>query len=138
MTTFRTRSKIDTDLPVHLKEQVHRLLVEGETYEGIAAFLKAEGYDISKSSIARYGKDFFEVFVHCANIDVVKQAHHLLRDPDALVGIDSLHAPLAAGGDEGQVLGCRGTDEGNLGFLGRGRSAIHRVSPAGAAPKPSP
>lgn len=59
----RRRSRIETDLPEHLRRQVDRLLLErGTTYEDIAAFLRSQGYDISRSSIGRYGKAFFEAY----------------------------------------------------------------------------
>lgn len=62
MSRHRRRSKIDIDLPKTVKEEVHRLLIEGETYEGISEYLKSRDYDISKSSVGRYGKDFFEAY----------------------------------------------------------------------------
>lgn len=48
---------------------------------------------------------------------VAEAAHQLLRDPDALVCIDSLDTPLSAGGDERQVLRRGGADHGSHGFL---------------------
>ncbi|KJR41905.1 hypothetical protein MCHI_002196 [Candidatus Magnetoovum chiemensis] len=54
----RKRSKVTTELPQELRQEIDRLLIEGMTYEDISEFLKSKGYDISKSSIGRYGKDF--------------------------------------------------------------------------------
>ena len=62
MTKHRRRSKIETDLPKELKDQVHRLLIENETYEDISLFLKQRGHDISQSSVGRYGKEFAEAY----------------------------------------------------------------------------
>lgn len=50
----RISSKI-TQLPEELKEQLdEKLLDTANTYEDIAEWLKAEGYDISKSAVGRY------------------------------------------------------------------------------------
>lgn len=53
----RRHSKIDS-LPEDVQAEVERLLVEGEYYEDIAEFLRKKGYDISKSAVGRYGKEF--------------------------------------------------------------------------------
>lgn len=58
----RRHSRIDTELPENIKKDVNQLLVGGATYEGIAAFLQKRGYDISKSSVSRYGKQFAEAY----------------------------------------------------------------------------
>lgn len=58
----RTRSRIDTELPDNIKKDVNQLLVSGATYDGIADFLQKRGYDISKSSVGRYGKQFAEAY----------------------------------------------------------------------------
>ena len=58
----RKRSKVTTELPPEIRQEVDRLLIEGVTYEEISMFLKAKGYDISKSSIGRYGKDFLNFY----------------------------------------------------------------------------
>lgn len=55
----RTHSRIEKELPVEIRREVDRLLVEGNaTYAEIEQFLADKGYDISHSSIGRYGKDF--------------------------------------------------------------------------------
>lgn len=59
MATIRTHSRIERELPAEVRREVDRLLVEGNaTYDEIASFLTAKGYDISRSAIGRYGKDF--------------------------------------------------------------------------------
>lgn len=58
----RRRSKVDTDLPREIREEVDRLLIESATYEEISGYLKAKGHDISKSSIGRYGKNFLNLY----------------------------------------------------------------------------
>lgn len=51
------------ELPPEVRKEVDLLLTEpGTTYEDVAAFLKGKGFDISKSSIGRYGKDFLSTY----------------------------------------------------------------------------
>src|SRR4030042_6891669 len=57
-TKTRRHSKVSDELPEEIQRQVDRLLIESATYEEISNFLKNQNYDISKSSIGRYGKDF--------------------------------------------------------------------------------
>jgi hypothetical protein len=57
----RRHSRIEKELPPEIREQVDALLIQGETYETISDFLKAKGYDISRSSIGRYGKEFLQL-----------------------------------------------------------------------------
>ncbi len=57
----RRHSKVERELPPEIREQVDALLIQGETYEAIAEFLKKRGYDISRSSIGRYGKEFLQL-----------------------------------------------------------------------------
>lgn len=54
----RTHSKITSILPAELVEAINQRLVNGETYEQIAAYVRGEGHEISKSSVGRYGKTF--------------------------------------------------------------------------------
>ncbi len=58
----RRRSRVETELPVKLREQAHRLILEGMTYEDLARWSKDNGYDISRSSWGRYGKEFYEAY----------------------------------------------------------------------------
>lgn len=58
---IRRHGKVHS-LPAEIRAQVDDLLIEGHTYEDIAEFLKRKGYDISKSSIGRYGKDFLNFY----------------------------------------------------------------------------
>jgi hypothetical protein len=62
MVHVRRRSRIETELPVELRQQLNRVLLEGATYDEAAAFLNDKGYDISRSSVGRYGKEFFEAY----------------------------------------------------------------------------
>ena len=59
---IRRRSRVETELPAQLREQANRLLLEGITYEDMAAWSLERGYDISRSSWGRYGKEFFEAY----------------------------------------------------------------------------
>lgn len=54
----RKHSKIETELPPELIEEVNARLVEGHTYQEVTDWLKEMGHQISKSSVGRYGKDF--------------------------------------------------------------------------------
>lgn len=59
----RKHGRVRDELPVEIREQVDRLLVEGgSTYDEIKAFLAGQGFDISRSAIGRYGKDFMAVY----------------------------------------------------------------------------
>lgn len=58
MVDRRKHSKITSILPAELVEAINHRLVNGETYEQIAAFVRGEGHEISKSSVGRYGKTF--------------------------------------------------------------------------------
>ncbi len=62
MGKVRRRFKIETELPGQLREQFNRLLLEGMTYEEGEQWCKKQGYEISRSSIGRYGKVFFEAY----------------------------------------------------------------------------
>lgn len=63
MGRVRCHGRIRDELPQEVREKVDRLLVEGgSTYDDIRDFLAAEGYDISRSAIGRYGKDFLNTY----------------------------------------------------------------------------
>jgi len=80
MATVRRRSKVSTELPSALKSAVDRMLIEGATYEEISAWLTGQGYEIGKSSIGRYGKDFLET---CRRVRIVTdQAKQIVSGPD--------------------------------------------------------
>ncbi len=58
----RKHGRVRDELPVEVREQVDRLLIEQATYDEIKALLDSEGYDISRSAIGRYGKDFMSAY----------------------------------------------------------------------------
>jgi hypothetical protein len=59
----RKHGRVQDDLPLEIRHQVDRLLIEGgSTYDDIKAFLAESGYDISRSAIGRYGKDFMGTY----------------------------------------------------------------------------
>ncbi len=63
MAQHRRRSKIETQMPIELREQLNRLLLEkAYTYQEVSDWCKQKGFDISKSAIGRYGKEFFEAY----------------------------------------------------------------------------
>lgn len=59
----RRHGRVNDELPREIREQVDRLLIEGgSTYDEIRDFLASQGYDISRSAIGRYGKDFLACY----------------------------------------------------------------------------
>lgn len=57
--TVRRHSRVLTDLSTEIRAEVDRLLLEPDiTYDDIVDFLQRKGFDISRSSIGRYGKEF--------------------------------------------------------------------------------
>lgn len=63
MNTRRQHGRIRDELPEEIRKQVDRLLIEGaNTYDDIKSYLDARGYDISRSGIGRYGKDFLNTY----------------------------------------------------------------------------
>jgi len=60
---IRKHSRLTDDLPEDIRKEVDLLLVQGSaTYQEIKDFLKEKGFDISHSSIGRYGKDFMAMY----------------------------------------------------------------------------
>lgn len=76
----RHRYKVETDLPREIREQLNRLLLEGMTYEEGAIWCRDHGYDISSSSIGRYGKWFIELYQEILQFN--DQAQILTADVD--------------------------------------------------------
>jgi hypothetical protein len=63
MVRVKSNSRVETELPLELRKAVNRLLLEpGTTYDEIARFVKSKGFDISRSSIGRYGQRFLEAY----------------------------------------------------------------------------
>lgn len=59
----KTQSKIEKKLSAQDREELDRLMQEeGYTYAQIKEWCNKKGYDISQSSVARYGKKFFEAY----------------------------------------------------------------------------
>ncbi len=80
----RRHSKIQ-ELPQEAQEEVNRMLIEGATYEDIAAHFKGKGFDLSRSGVGRYGKDFLN---QVREVRIIQdQARTLVDDAggDALV-----------------------------------------------------
>lgn len=72
----RSHGKIDK-LPPELKREVENRLLEGETYEDIAAYLKEQGEDVHFSSVGRYGRGFLKKF---ESVRVAKEFAKLLAE----------------------------------------------------------
>jgi Protein of unknown function (DUF3486) len=49
-------------LPPEVLEQVDRLLVEDSSFEEIGEFLRTQGFNIAKTALGRYGKDFLQTY----------------------------------------------------------------------------
>lgn len=63
MPKVRQHSRISDELPAEIRAEVNRLLIEPDvTYDDIVAFVKEKGYDISRSSVGRYGKGFLAIY----------------------------------------------------------------------------
>jgi len=57
------------ELPDALQRQVDQMIANGSTYRDIAAVLDGEGYEIGKSSVARYGKQFLTTLERLKSIN---------------------------------------------------------------------
>jgi hypothetical protein len=53
------RSKVITTLPVHIREEIDRRLLENgfRDYEGLAEWVRSQGHEISDDSLWRYGRN---------------------------------------------------------------------------------
>ncbi len=81
MGTVKRNSRIETELPLELRQAVNRLLLEpGTTYDDIGEFLRARGHDISRSSIGRYGKQYLEAYQKIKQFE--DQAKGITTDAD--------------------------------------------------------
>lgn len=87
---IRNRSRVETELPEEIRRNLDRILLEGATYDEAAEYLKSGGYDISRASVGRYGKRFFEAYQQVRQFE--DQAHALKSE----VG-DGLSMEEAAG-----------------------------------------
>ena len=77
---WKKRSTIETKMPLEIRQDLNRLLLEDSyTYEEVSAWCKQRGYDISKSAIGRYGKDFFEAYKSIQQFE--EQARVLTSEP---------------------------------------------------------
>ena len=81
MATVRRHSSLTDSLPSEIMAQVNRLLIEpSTTYDDVKTFLEEKGFDISRSAIGRYGKDFFANFQQQKLIE--EQAKTLVSEAD--------------------------------------------------------
>ena len=67
------------DLPPRILAQVNRFLVEEVSYEEISDFLHAQGYEISKTTIVRYGREFLD---YCRRHRVVEEKSRALTSDE--------------------------------------------------------
>lgn len=56
------KKALQGQLPPEMMEQIDRLLVEGYSYEEISDFISAQGYDLTKTALGKYGKDFLQTY----------------------------------------------------------------------------
>jgi Protein of unknown function (DUF3486) len=77
------RSHVVTMLPAHLRQEVERRLVENgfRDYEGLAQWVRDQGYNISDDSLWRYGRSLQQE-IHTAQVSAL-QAAALADLPDA-------------------------------------------------------
>jgi len=67
---IRRHSRVQTELPIEVRHEVDRLLLEpGVTYGELTDYLKVKGYDISRSSLGRYGKEFMASYQQLRQIE---------------------------------------------------------------------
>ncbi len=65
MSSRRKHHKINT-FPPKLVDAVNKMIIKGYTYDDIANFLNDQGFEIHKSSVGRYSRDFL------ANLERIK------------------------------------------------------------------
>ena len=56
----RKHYAVDERLSKDHKARVDRMLIEGATYDQVTEYVAGLGYDISRSAIGRYGRDFHQ------------------------------------------------------------------------------
>lgn len=82
-------------LPSEIRKEVDDLLTTpGVTYQDIEEYLKPKGYDISMSSIGRYGKDFLNTYQQLRIIE--DQARTLVSDAGEGLTLDEAGGKLSA------------------------------------------
>lgn len=74
----KRRSTIDTDLPESVRKEMRRMLIEGDTYDDVAVWLKEQGYEISRSAVGRWGKTFFDLVQNVRQVE--EQSSTLIGD----------------------------------------------------------
>jgi histidinol phosphatase-like PHP family hydrolase len=81
------------ELPGEIRREVNDLLIEPSiTYEDVAQYLQGKGYDISKSSIGRYGQQFFN---EVRETEMLRdQAALLTSEPDQALLLEKLTATM--------------------------------------------
>lgn len=83
----RSHGKIE-QLPEPLKKEVEQKLLEGETYEHIADYLKGQGEDVHFSSVGRYGRKFLKRF---ESVRIAKEFAKLLAEDNVERPTTELH-----------------------------------------------
>lgn len=83
----RSHGKIEK-LPESLKKEVEQKLLEGETYENIADYLKGQGEDVHFSSVGRYGRKFLKRF---ESVRIAKEFAKLLAEDNVDRPTTELH-----------------------------------------------
>lgn len=83
----RSHGKIDT-LPELLKKKVEEKLLDGETYQDIAGYLKEQGEEVHFSSVGRYGRKFLNKF---ESVRIAKEYARLLAEDNMERPATELH-----------------------------------------------
>lgn len=83
----RSHGKIDT-LPEPLKKKVEEKLLDGETYQDIASYLKEQGEEVHFSSVGRYGRKFLNKF---ESVRIAKEYARLLAEDNMERPATELH-----------------------------------------------
>jgi hypothetical protein len=92
-TKIRRHGKVH-ELPEEVRKEVDTLLIENATYEEISEYLKSKGYDISKSSVGRYGKDFLNQIREIRIIE--DQAKTITSNSDDVMALEEAGTKLFA------------------------------------------
>ncbi len=83
----RSHGKID-ELPEEIRNRVENMLLEGFRYQEIAEYLQANGYDVSYSSVFRFGRPFIKRF---ESVRMAKEFAQLLTEDNAERPSTELH-----------------------------------------------
>ncbi len=90
---IRKHNSLTDNLPPEILRQVDRLLIEGNvTYDDIQEYVASKGYDIKRSAIGRYGKNFLAEYREVRMIE--DQSRTLVSQEDDSMVLEEAAAKL--------------------------------------------